>query len=254
MSRFFSCPCHMTSRRHFLAEGVTLVGGITATVFLPGPIQAQPSCPTPRAARVHLQVLDPDPLVNSTQSIRWLSDRLQRNARSWQRDPRLDRFIHAMGLTLIEWGSELSIAGLSGLQGTQHCFVATDLRVRFGLHAHLVFIAREVPRGSCLWRDIHSHEMRHVAVNRSALRAAVTQLSTDLEHLGHQGISTQGRTLEAAQQAAFHRLTTVIRRSEDIFYQRSTRGHAAIDTPEEYERASRACGGEAQQILRNIRT
>lgn len=253
MLRLPACLCCPAPRRRLLAEGLTLVAGAAAATLLPGSVLAQAACPAPRPARADVQILNPEPLVDGTQSIRWLSDRLQRNARGWQRDPRLDRFIHAMGLTATEWGTEISVAGLAGPRGGRQCFVATELRVRFGLHAHLVFVASEIPRWSCLWRDVHAHEMRHVGVNREAIRAAAALLSADVEVLARRGIATEGPTAEAAQQAALARLRAAVRRAEETFDQRSSRGHAAIDTPEEYDRASRTCGGEAQRILRGAR-
>jgi len=246
-----ACPCCPLPRRRFLAEGLTLAAAAAALV--PAPVLAQAACPAPRPARPTIEILNPEPLVDGTQSMRWLSDRLRRNARGWQRDPRLDRFIHAMGLTATEWGTEISVAGIAGPRDERQCFVATELRVRFGLHAHLVFVASEIPRGSCLWRDVYAHELRHVGVNREAIRAAAALLSADVESLARQGISTEGPTAEAAQQAALVRLRAAVRRAEQAFDQRATRGHASIDTPEEYDRASRACGGEAQRILRSAR-
>jgi hypothetical protein len=231
---------------------MALAGGPFAAVALPGPVFAQDACPAPRPAIPRIQILNPDPLVNTTQSIAWISDRLRRNARGWQRDPRLDRFIHALGLTVVQWGTDISVAGLAGPRGGRQCFVATELHVRFGLQAHLVFIAREIPRGSCLWRDVHAHEMRHVGVNRESIRAAASLLTADVETLARQGISAEGPTVEAAQQQVLDRLRAAVRRAEQAFDQRSTRGHASIDTPEEYERASRACGGEAQRLLRRL--
>jgi hypothetical protein len=246
------CPCCPTPRRRFLADGLALAGSTLAAAALPGPVLAQGTCPAPRPAQPRIEILNPEPLVDGTQSMAWLSDRLRRNARGWQRDPRLDRFIHAMGLTTTEWGTDISVAGLAGPRGGRQCFVATELRVRFGLHAHLVFIAREIPRGSCLWRDVHAHEMRHVGVNRESIRAAAALLVADVESLARQGVSTDGPTVEAAQQQALERIRAAVRRAEQTFDQRSARGHASIDTPEEYERASRACGGEAQRVLRAL--
>jgi len=247
-----ACSCCSLPRRRFLAEGLTLAAG-AAAALVPAPVRAQATCPAPRPARPTIEILNPEPLVDGTQSMHWLSDRLRRNARTWQRDPRLDRFIHAMGLTVTEWGTEISVAGLAGPRGERQCFVATELRVRFGLHAHLVFVASEISRNSCLWRNVHAHELRHVGVNREAIRAAAALLSADVESLARQGISTEGPTVEAAQQAALARLRAAVRRAEQAFDQRATRGHASIDTPEEYDRVSRACGGEAQRILRGVR-
>jgi hypothetical protein len=246
------CSCCATPRRRFLADGLALAGGALTVATLPGPVLAQGTCPAPRPAQPRIQILNPEPLVDGTQSIAWISDRLRRNARGWQRDPRLDRFIHVMGLTVVQWGTEISVAGLAGPRGGRQCFVATELRVQFGLHAHLVFVAREIPRGSCLWRHVYAHEMRHVGVNRESIRAAAALLAADVERLARQGISTDGPTVEAAQQQALDRLRAAVRHAEQTFDQRSTRGHASIDTPEEYDRASRACGGEAQRVLRAL--
>jgi len=249
----FGCSCRPTSRRRLLvAGGLALARGTPAAILLPSPVLAQDVCPAPRPAQFHIQILNPEPLVDGTQSIAWISDRLRRNARGWQRDPRLDRFIHAMGLTLVQWGTDIAVSGIAGPRQGRQCFVATELYVRFGLQAHLVFIAREIPRGSCLWRDVYAHEMRHVGVNRESIRAAAALLTTTVETLARQGISTEGPTVAAAQQQALERLRAAVRRAETYFEQRSTRGHASIDTPEEYERTSRACGGEAQHLLRRL--
>jgi len=245
-----ACPCCSLPRRRFLAEGLTLAAG---AALVPVPVFAQVACPAPRPARMTIEILNPEPLIDGTRSMRWLSDRLRDNARGWPRDPRFDRFIHAMGLTVTKWGNEISIVGLVSPRDGRQCFVATELHVRFGLHVHLVFIASDIPYGSCLWRDVYAHELRHVRVNREAIRAVAALLSADVETLARQGISTEGPTAEAAQQAALAHLHAAVRRAEQAFEQYAIRGHASIDTPEEYDRASRACGGEAQRILRGAR-
>lgn len=110
---------------------------------------------------------------------------------------------------------------------------------------HLVYIPAELERGTCEYDVVYAHEGEHVKINQGMeadIRVALDDLVNDV--VGKVGAMFP-MSAENAQRAMrrliseygrdFKRRLTDIRR-------RSREKHRQLDTPQEYERLSLACG------------
>ncbi len=103
-----------------------------------------------------------------------------------------------------------------------------------------VFIAKEIPKGSCLWHEIAKHEAKHVRLDQKlfpqlagTIRPALLRAASQSVVAGSEAEAkaTLGRRLVAAMQAA-----------ADRFEATRNQQQLTIDTREEYSRPNQVCG------------
>ncbi|MFC7692032.1 hypothetical protein ACFQY5_23085 [Paeniroseomonas aquatica] len=132
-----------------------------------------PPCP-PDPPQLRLTVTDPEPVFSHALTIDGL-----------HRETGLPRSatLHHLGLTTsrVEWQSEIETRYRS-TEGV--CARPATVSLELAQTEHVVRVAREIPKGSCLWREVSAHERRHVAVNRRSLRQAAAQAKAAAERWG----------------------------------------------------------------------
>lgn len=198
------------------------------------------ACP-PRGGSVTVAVEDPAPQVRTDRSAAAL--RAESGA-PWH--PALQH----LGLTVsrVEWRSlvEARIGPVG--PGEEACATAAAVTLTLGHAEHVVRVASEVPRDSCLQREVEAHEQRHVEVNRRTLRDAARHLET-----AARAWIARAEAVGATPDTAFTRLQDSLRDAVEPTLARKRRaragGHTAIDTPKEYRRLGRVCPAD-QRLLR----
>ncbi|MBL6455627.1 hypothetical protein JMJ55_09855 [Belnapia sp. T6] len=117
---------------------------------------------------------------------------------------------------------------------------------------HRVRIAREIPEGGCLWREVLAHERRHVAVNRRSLReaAAAARAAAAAWAARAEG---HGATLEEAMAGLRTGLRQAIEPALAAMRSGRATAHGAIDTQAEYERLGRTCPADQQRLREALR-
>lgn len=209
-----------------------------------GPAAACPSA----EPRVRLDVEDPEPVVGAAD----IDDLHASSGR-----PR-SAVTHHLGLTSsrIEWRSELTARVAPGVPrgrgSAAACAVPEEVTLSLALAEHRVRIAREIPEGGCLWREVLAHERRHVAVNRRVLRDAAARLRAAVRAwaAGAEARAADPDETVAALQRGLRRAAEPVlarMRAE----QRA--GHRAIDTPAEYRRLSRVCEADQRRLQETLR-
>lgn len=154
---------------------------------------------------------------------------------------------HVGGLTRNEVYRDVSMSILQKermLGGT--CVWPAQVTIKVELRP-TVWVASEYAEGSCRYNIAYSHELTHVKIARDTLAEfmpGVEQLArASVEAIGVQGPLQDGGAA-AAQEAMLAQvngaLTTALDRVNMVLEQRQ----AVIDTPEAYDRQSRACGNE----------
>ncbi|MEN9480034.1 MAG: hypothetical protein RLZZ298_1429 [Pseudomonadota bacterium] len=124
-----------------------------------------------------------------------------------------------------------------------------QITVTYGLSPITVYVAREFPEGSCAYKEIYEHEMRHVKtyqahiaeIEKSLLDTLSARFSTGSPWRG-----PAGQTSAKLQQELNERWTPFVQRE----LKRVEEAQAKIDTPEEYERVANACDGEIKKRIR----
>ena len=87
-----------------------------------------------------------------------------------------------LGLTRGSASVRLAVSSPSvvSADGRWEC-ASPQLTVRYGFSPMTVYVAREFPPGSCAYREIHEHEMRHVRAYQAHLKAIEKTLADALQ-------------------------------------------------------------------------
>lgn len=121
-----------------------------------------------------------------------------------------------------------------------------QLTLTLGFSPLTVYVAREFPEGSCAYKEIHQHEMRHVKAYQTHLASIEKDVSETLNRRFATGSAWRGpagQMREQLQRELDERWLPYIQRE----LKRSELEQALIDTPEEYERVANSCNGEIKK-------
>ncbi len=105
-----------------------------------------------------------------------------------------------------------------------------------------VYIAREFPQGSCAFKEIAEHELRHVYANQESLEAVSAHYQALITRvLGQTIYYGDPAQLKAQFETTFSQqwqpqILASLRQVDQV--------HERIDSPEEYARNNVVCGGE----------
>ena len=203
-----------------LAAFVAAIGAAQSQATAAGAAQAQvPMSPTARApalpdtraedaacpggqARLRLAVVDPPPVLSTTEDV-WTLQAASGAPHS--------ATLRHLGLTTsrVEWQVELETrysaraereqpaAERDPKAGSGVCAVPARITLRLVQTEHRIRIAREIPPGSCLFRAVEAHERRHAAANRATLQRAAEAARRAAEAWAP-GARGRGATIEAA--------------------------------------------------------
>jgi hypothetical protein len=124
-----------------------------------------------------------------------------------------------------------------------------QITLTYGLKPITVYVAKEFPEGTCAYKEIYEHEMRHVKAYQTHIADIEKVLADTLNarfNTGSPWRDLVGQTSVKLQQELNERWTPYVQRE----FNRVEEAHAKIDTPEEYERVANACNGEIKRLTR----
>jgi hypothetical protein len=157
-------------------------------------------------------------------------------------------FPHHLGLTVsrVEWRTDITARSRGTSRGPV-CAVPAEVRLRL-LHAeHTIRLAKEVPAGGCLAREVLAHERRHAELNRRTLRDAAAELRialrawTNSVEMFAPDVATAAQLMQEDLSRALEPALARLRAARE-------EGHAAIDTAEEYRRLGRVCPTDQRRL------
>ncbi len=157
---------------------------------------------------------------------------------------------HPAGLTLGEMVLDMNydIQSQRGQDG-RFCSSITSIQVDFGFRDTVIYIARELPRRSCPYREVLNHEMTHVSVDKKMLKDFAPKIKQFLRTAANNIGTTVNLAAEDSQLALKAQINDKLSLiAKEVNEVRSLR-QAAVDTEEEYERVSASCNGQLRQIL-----
>lgn len=157
-----------------------------------------------------------------------------------------------LGLTKTE--SRIAI-GMDGAMvqdpSTGYECVAPQITVRLSYAPIVVYVGREFPPGSCGYDEILTHELRHVQTYLEHLPRVETLVRAALaQRFDGQPMYARSGSARAALK---HEIDTGWLPYIKGEMAKVEMQQAAIDTPTEYARMSRACNGEIQQQIKRAR-
>lgn len=114
---------------------------------------------------------------------------------------------------------------------------------------HSIALARELPRGSCAYREALAHEREHerrqIAAIRSQIPALEQTIKAMLSPISGGSAAQQDTRHAALVDAITLKATSNIDRS-------SKKSQSEFDSPEEYLRFSQSCGEEIPALVREL--
>lgn len=156
---------------------------------------------------------------------------------------------HVLGLTRTESRVAVGVEGrmLSDPASGYEC-VAPRLEVKLTYLPIVVYVGREFAPGTCAYREILAHELRHRDTYLASLPRAEKVVSAALAR------RFQGKPLYAPA----GQVRNLLQREIDFTWLpfiknemlKVERLQAAIDTPQEYARLGKVCAGEVQSLIR----
>lgn len=124
-----------------------------------------------------------------------------------------------------------------------------QITLSFGFSPMTVYVAREFPEGSCAFKEILDHEMRHVEAYRkhiASIEKTLTESLTARFATGTVWRGPVGQTAARLRQELDARWAPYVQRQ----IKRVDEAQAKIDTAEEYQRVANACDGAVGKVLR----
>lgn len=187
--------------------------------------------------RVEVTTVPVKPTVDTSLSYRELTSLARREDGAW-----------VLGLTrpALRVEARWAYAGLSDAAGRRAC-IRPSVFMRLRYEPVTVYVGREFLEDDCAYRFILDHEQRHVGVHVRRLGEVAAELQRELEkHLSgivHVGSRDElDRRLKA--EVAERWMPLAERELKDV-----AREHAAIDSPQEYARATSACQGRIASVI-----
>ncbi|MGB4062343.1 MAG: hypothetical protein WBK19_00785 [Azonexus sp.] len=124
-----------------------------------------------------------------------------------------------------------------------------QITLTFGFSPMTVYVAREFPEGTCAYKEIREHEMRHVEAYQKHIASIEKELTESLNArfaTGSVWRGPVGQTAARLRQELDARWAPYVQRQIKLVDE----AQAKIDTAEEYERVANACDGEISKVLR----
>jgi hypothetical protein len=152
----------------------------------------------------------------------------------------LESFRYAVGATAAQAQGRTSwqMQGEPQPDGS-YCWAIAQLQIVVTV-ATKVYIAREVPRGSCLWNEVVKHEAKHVRADQKLFPQLSSLIRPKVLRAVSHSVSAANQT--EAQGALSRIVNKAVQDAVAAFQVTRNQLQLTIDTPEEYRRANRVCG------------
>ena len=127
--------------------------------------------------------------------------------------------------------------------------ISPQITLTYGFSPMTVYVAREFPEGSCAYKEIYEHELRHVKAYQShiaAIEKDIGEMLTRRFTTGDVWRGPVGWARTRLQQELEERWVPYVQRE----IKRVDAAQALIDTPEEYERLANSCDGAVTKATR----
>lgn len=156
-----------------------------------------------------------------------------------------------LGLAHATFGERWQIgAQYSPQPGGMFCAALSKLTVSFGFQERIVYVARDLPPGSCIQREVLNHEMKHVAVDEALLREFMPTFRRRVEAVVARQGTIRARGQDQAMALLRQPIDTAIRALMQDFSREREKRQMKVDTLEEYRRVSKSCNGELAKYVK----
>ena len=215
-------------------------------ILLPSLAQAQACPPASHQPIVNLLVTQEPISYDNSLNIIQLRELMSRDSSVWATG-------HGhipLGLAQVRTTFKSSLeASVTGQRNGTYCASLRSVTVEFRFTDSTIFVATDLPRDSCIYREVLAHEHKHVAVDAQLLNEWNSRLRTEVTHAVSTVGTVSARSSDEAVKLLSARLEPNIRRTMDALMAERAHRQAQVDTPEEYHRVSRSCNGEVRKYV-----
>jgi hypothetical protein len=177
------------------------------------------------------------------------------NSLSWRTLTRIKREPAGgvvLGLTRAESRVAVGVEGaIAGSPDSAEECLLPQLRVHLSYPTIVVYVGREFVPGTCAYREILAHEMRHLKAYVDYLPKVERRVRESLGRRfdGHPVYAARGQSLARVRAELDGRWMPFIKHEMG----KAKALQAAIDSPGEYARLSKLCQGEVQSLIGSTR-
>lgn len=156
----------------------------------------------------------------------------------------------SIGLTVINYTSSYSFDGtrVAHRNNGYEC-VTAKVNVRVHVPPLQVYVGREFPPGTCAYKEILAHELRHVAIYERHLANVEVALRRSLEQR-FKNRPPQYAPIGSSTKLLDHELKTSWLPYINTLIEHGDQYHLTVDTQTETDRITVACNGEIQRGMR----
>ena len=207
------------------------------TLFDPVATSAATKCPIDgRAVHVTLDVISSDTVWRTSHGRSDLK-RLARKVIS----PRASQG-HPLGLTVSEFNQLMNIeVALTAVGRNRFCAVPTRVKARIGYPEFATYIDHRYKAGTCQYRQIKIHELRHVDIYRRHLRHFAPLVRSRLKEAAARIKPVFVKNPAAASGLVLKRLSARIKPIVDQLNRATSTDHGRIDSPDSYAGIQKRC-------------
>lgn len=200
-------------------------------------------CPVPDAPKIRVEVEAMPVREDRSQSFHQLS-----GIPSASRRAGMEAYDGTLGLTDGEFGARANIDLRTVGVGGGYCTSARAAVITLEWKT-VVYIAAQIPPGSCIDRTVREHEAKHVAIDKQLIPIAEQVIEIALESVARHGI--YGRTVAESRQNLQDQALETVNEAMSIFAAMRKRKQLMLDTKEEYDKVPKRCGiAEYLQVIR----
>ncbi|WP_143589513.1 hypothetical protein [Thalassospira mesophila] len=213
-----------------------MIGLLAISGALPANRAQAAVCPAIAPPEITFDFIPKSPQLDRNRSVKWLNRKAASHNPAW--------FVTGLTSYAMQAKFEMRIEPVA-LGDGRYCLLPARIHPTVTVSEHLVYIASELPRGSCEYNVVYAHEGQHVAINqhmeldiRDALPKFIEQVTNDfsqMQPLPARIAAPRIQNLLSKYGRDFKSLLAKIDRNRQ-------RDHGKIDTATEYDRLSHACG------------
>lgn len=111
-----------------------------------------------------------------------------------------------------------------------------------------ISIARDVPQGTCGFKEIMAHEFKHIAVNEKILDEYIPRMQDEVGRYVRENGYFQTAHQDVVLQQIKQGIQNIIEQQMNELEQENRTLQQQVDTPEEYRRVSTSCNGELGKL------
>ncbi len=162
-----------------------------------------------------------------------------------QRAGIFEKGVFAAGLALVNIDSEYELNTMTqSLSDGGHCLIPYQLNVHVGYSQPIIYLAKELEKGSCTYNLVLRHEQVHQQINKQALEYFVPQIYQSIKEQTAQikpmYIAPQSSEDKAAQELTkkYHQIITPL---VDNFRDQILAEQSKLDNQQQYQREGDIC-------------